>query len=799
MHIRIFFSIIFILNFFSNFSQTQNSIIDFNGFFNFKYDLSSDKIYLKIDELEKDFLYVSSLATGLGSNDIGLDRGQLGRERIVHFKRYGNKLLLIEPNQFYRANTKNEAERKSVEEAFAKSVIFGFEIINNKEGIYTIDFTPFLMQDTHGVSKRLKNLNQGSYKLDLLKSAINIERTKAFPKNVEFESILTFVGEAEGDLIVSVSPDPSIFSVNQHHSFIELPDNNFKPRVFDPRSGGIMLSFMDYASPVQDPILKKFVIRHRLEKKTPDLILSEAVKPIIYYLDSGTPEPVRSALLDGARWWNEAFEEIGFKNAFQVKMLPENADPMDCRFNVIQWVHRSTRGWSYGASVVDPRTGEIIKGHVSLGSLRIRQDFLIAQALINKSYENENNYKPMLEMALSRIRQLSAHEVGHTLGFAHNFASSVNNRNSVMDYPHPLIKLKNNKIDLSDAYDIGIGDWDKVTVAYSYSVFNKNNETLELNNIIQSANEKGLQFITDSDARSPSGSHVNAHLWDNGKSVSEGLNDILKIRNIAIDNFSEYNIKKGDPYTMLEDLFVPLYFMHRYQTEAVVKLIGGMDYNYAIRGDSQIIVKDLDFEVQEEALNSLLKSLNAKVLAIPKRLLKLFPPRAYGYSRTRESFKSMTGVSFDPFSAASTASEFTISLLLNPERLNRIIIQNSVDNTKLSLNYLFNSLISNTLETKHNETYLDDIQHVINTNVLINILNLSQSDDLFFKARMELDITIKSLIKKLKKFKNLNYNQHQYLKIIEDFYKNPNDYKNQISPKIPDGSPIGDHSCNYNR
>ena len=799
MHIRIFFSIIFILNFFSNFSQTQNSIIDFNGFFNFKYDLSSDKIYLKIDELEKDFLYVSSLATGLGSNDIGLDRGQLGRERIVHFKRYGNKLLLIEPNQFYRANTKNEAERKSVEEAFAKSVIFGFEIINNKEGIYTIDFTPFLMQDTHGVSKRLKNLNQGSYKLDLLKSAINIERTKAFPKNVEFESILTFVGEAEGDLIVSVSPDPSIFSVNQHHSFIELPDNNFKPRVFDPRSGGIMLSFMDYASPVQDPILKKFVIRHRLEKKTPDLKLSEAVKPIIYYLDSGTPEPVRSALLDGARWWNEAFEEIGFKNAFQVKMLPENADPMDCRFNVIQWVHRSTRGWSYGASVVDPRTGEIIKGHVSLGSLRIRQDFLIAQALINKSYENENNYKPMLEMALSRIRQLSAHEVGHTLGFAHNFASSVNNRNSVMDYPHPLIKLKNNKIDLSDAYDIGIGDWDKVTVAYSYSVFNKNNETLELNNIIQSANEKGLQFITDSDARSPSGSHVNAHLWDNGKSVSEGLNDILKIRNIAIDNFSEYNIKKGDPYTMLEDLFVPLYFMHRYQTEAVVKLIGGMDYNYAIRRDSQIIVKDLDFEVQEEALNSLLKSLNAKVLAIPKRLLKLFPPRAYGYSRTRESFKSMTGVSFDPFSAASTASEFTISLLLNPERLNRIIIQNSVDNTKLSLNYLFNSLISNTLETKHNETYLDDIQHVINTNVLINILNLSQSDDLFFKARMELDITIKSLIKKLKKFKNLNSNQNQYLKIIEDFYKNPNDYKNQISPKIPDGSPIGDHSCNYNR
>ena len=798
MQIKYFFSIIFCLKLISNFAQVEDNYAKYEGFFNFQYEQKEDKIYLDIDELEKDFLYVSSLATGLGSNDIGLDRGQLGRERIVHFKKYGNKLFLMEPNLYFRANTLNDSEKKSVEEAFAKSVIYSFEIIKFDGKSYKIDFTPFLMQDTHGVSNRLENLDQGIYNLDLSKSAIEIKRTKAFPKNVEFESILTFKGEPKGNLIVSVSPDPYIFTVNQHHSFVELPDSNYKPRKFDPRSGGIMLSFMDYASAVQDPILKKFIIRHRLEKKNPNLKSSEAVKPIVYYLDPGTPEPVRSALLDGARWWNEAFEEIGFKNAFQVKILPQDADPMDCRYNVIQWVHRSTRGWSYGASVVDPRSGEIIKGHVSLGSLRIRQDFLIAQALINKSYENEENYKPMLEMALSRIRQLSAHEVGHTLGFAHNFASSVNNRSSVMDYPHPLIRVKENEIDLSDAYANGIGDWDKVTVAYSYSDFDGKNENMELKNILENANNEGFQFITDSDARATSGSHVNAHLWDNGESISEGLDQILKIRNIAINNFSKFNIKKGDPYTMLEDLFVPLYFMHRYQTEAAVKLIGGMDYNYAVRGDNQIIVKDLDFSDQDQALSSVLKSLDAKVLAIPKRLLKLFPPRAYGFNRTRESFKSKTGVSFDPFSAASTASDFSISLLLDEQRINRITVQSSVDNTKLSLNYFFNSLINNTINKNYSDQYLSDIQHIINSNILIKLLNLSLEDNLFLKAKQEVDAAIESIQEKFKKSKKLNSNQKQYLKIIDYFYKNPIKYENKKSLKIPDGSPIGDLRCSHN-
>ena len=786
---------IFLLNAFIVSSQESNVKIQHDGFFNFTHDLQNDKIHLTVDKLNSEFLYVSSLSSGIGSNDIGLDRGQLGSSRIVKFIKFGNKLMLVQPNQKFKAISENYAETNSVEEAFAKSIIFGFEILKNIQDSYIIDLTPFLMQDTHRVSERLKNLKQGNYKVDLSRSAMEPKRTKAFPENVEFDAVLTFTGNPEGRLIRSVVPDASSVSVNQHHSFVKLPDDQFKPRTFDPRSGAFMTSYMDYASPIQEPITKRMVVRHRLSKKNPKLKKSDPDKPIIYYLDPGTPEPIRSALIEGASWWNEAFEEIGYRNAFQVKILPEDADPMDCRYNVIQWVHRSTRGWSYGSNVVDPRTGEIIKGHVSLGSLRIRQDFMIAQALIENPFPEDNNNSSMLEMALSRIRQLSAHEVGHTLGFAHNFASSANNRSSVMDYPHPLIELKNNKIDLSNAYDTGIGDWDKVTVAYSYSEIDEEDEKDLLNKILVDSQKKGLRFISDRDARAQDGSHAYAHLWDNGASATVGLNEILKIRSIAISKFSENNIREGEPYSKLEDLFVLLYFMHRYQAEATVKLIGGMDYNYAKRGDGQLIVEDLDSSIQQNALLSLLTSISAQNLTIPKKILKLLPPRAYGYPKTRESFGGKTGISFDPFSAASTATELVINLLLNPKRLNRIVIQNSLDQSKLSIDKVFDELIKHTFQKKHTDSYLNEIQNQINVVVLIHMLRLSTHKDAFSKTKYEAIIALKNIEDLSKKIKNKKNNFDQYLHIIKDFNKNPEIYQKSVSPKIPDGSPIGHFSC----
>jgi len=555
------------------------------------------------------------------------------------------------------------------------------------------------------------------------------------------------------------------------------------------------MSYMDYATPVQEQIRKRFVVRHRLEKKNPGAAKSEVVEPIIYYLDNGTPEPIRSALLDGAKWWNQAYEAAGFINGFQVKMLPDDADPLDCRYNVIQWVHRSTRGWSYGSSVTDPRTGEIIKGHVSLGSLRVRQDFLIAQALINKPFgERDDNYQPMLNMALARIRQLGAHEVGHTLGFTHNFAASTNGRASVMDYPHPLITTNGNEIDFSNAYDTKIGDWDKVTVAYSYSEFNNNaNEKEALNKILDKAKNDGLRFIADSDARPQGGAHALAHLWDNGKTASEGLKDVLKVRATAISNFSKENIRSNEPYSVLEDVFVPLYFFHRYQTEGATKVIGGLDYNYAVKGDGQFTTKAVDVNTQRETLNTVLKTIDAEVLAIPKNKLDLFPPRAFTYGRSRESFKGKTGIGFDALSVTATASDMTLSLLLHPERANRLIQQKSLDNNQLGLDEVLQILINESFKIIQKNSYLNEVQQMVNENVLKYIMNLAVNDNAYFQVNAIANKTIQTIFEGLD---NSVYS-NQYKRLIKRFKEKPEEFKLESSPKIPDGSPIGSDICSY--
>ncbi|MEZ2414135.1 zinc-dependent metalloprotease [Muriicola sp. E247] len=782
------------LSMFTTLGQITEKLKDFKkyeGFFPFYHDPSSDKVYMEVKDLEKEFLYVYSLSSGIGSNDIGLDRGQLGNEQVVYFKKAGNKLLLIQPNLRFRALTENELEKKSVEQAFAKSILFGFKIEEEKDGTYFIDLTDFLMQDAHGVSERLKRSKQGNYSLDKSKSAFDLERTRAFPNNVEFDLMLTFKGTPAGNYIRSVTPNPELVTVSQHHSFIALPDTGFDMREFDPRSGSYPFSYYDYATPVEESLIKRYVTRHRLEKKDPSAALSEAVEPIVYYLDNGTPEPVRSALLEGGRWWNQAFEAIGYKDAFQLKMLPDDADPLDVRYNVIQWVHRSTRGWSYGSSITDPRTGEIIKGHVSLGSLRIRQDFLIAQALMDKPFaERDDNDEAMLNMALARIRQLSAHEIGHTLGFAHNFAASTNNRASVMDYPHPYISLKNGMIDFSEAYDTGIGEWDKVTVAYSYSDFPENtNEREALAAILQESHQQGLRYISDRDARPLGSAHILGHLWDNGGSASEELNRLLELREVAIDNFSIDNIRSGEPNSVLEDVFVPLYFLHRYQIEAAVKSIGGLNYNYAVKGDGQVVVESLSSKEQKEALKSALKTLDASVIAIPEEKLTLFPPRAIGHARTRESINGKTGVSFDALSAAETAADMSLSLLFHPERASRLIQQKGLESSQLGLDELFQSVIDETINKTHKDGYLNTVQKSINYRVLMHLMNLAAHEDVHPQVNALANASLTELQMRLRS--SSDPDAREMVRRITFFNENRDDFKVISSPEIPDGSPIG--------
>ncbi len=778
---------------FSQFFKDQKGITKYDGYISFYYDANEDKVYLEIDKLDHEFLYARSLSEGIGSNDIGLDRGQLGDGVIVKFQKAGNKLLLIQGNQRYRAITNNDDERKSIEEAFAKSVLYGFIIKKQKNGTYLVDATDFFIRDAHGVGNRLEELNQGKYNLDKTRSAFNLERTKAFPKNVEFDVLLTFTGNPKGDQILSVAPDASSVTVHQHHSFVELPDNNYKPRAYDARSGSYPMSYLDYATPVNQSIVKRFIYRHRLEKKHPLAAISEAKAPIIYYLDQGAPEPVRSALLEGARWWNQAFEAIGYKDAFQVKMLPTDADPLDLRYNVIQWVHRSTRGWSYGGSISDPRTGEIIKGHVSLGSLRIRQDFLIAQALQAPYANNDVDDDFALQMALARIRQLAAHEVGHTLGFAHNFAASTNDRASVMDYPHPKLSIKNGTIDFSKTYATGIGVWDKVTVAYAYQVFDKDEKT-QLDKTLNDAFTSGLRYISDQDARPPGGAHAYGHLWDNGSDLSDELTNILAIRKKAIENFSADNIKSSEPYSVLEDVFVPLYFFHRYQTEAVAKLIGGLDYNYAVKGDKQIIVKRIDGKTERKALKTLLKTIDVQTIGIPEHILDLFPPRAMGYDRSRESFTSKSGVAFDPFGGVATASEMTLTLLLHPERATRMVQHKSLDESQLGLVEVLGAVVQNSFKKTHKDNYYQELQNIVNDQVLNQLFQLAGNKDTYKQVNAIANYKLNELLTWLKSKKS-NGVQKIYdielIKRIENFKKNPSKYEKRSAPKIPDGSPIG--------
>src|SRR5215217_4675258 len=515
-----------------------------SGFFPFYWDAKAGKIWLEIDKWNTEFLYVESLPAGIGSNDIGLDRGQLGNSAIVRFDRTGPRVLLVAPNYGFRATTNNPDERLAVRDAFAESTLWGFEVTAEEGNRVLVDATNFYLRDVHQVTNTLQRGQQGTYKLEPSRSAFYLPNTKNFPQNTEVETTLTFVGESPGQYVRQVVPVPEAITVRERHSFEQLPSAGFKPRVFDPRSGYFGIEYMDFATPIEEPITKRFIARHRLEKKDPAARVSEAVEPIVYYVDRGAPEPVRSTLVEGARWWNQAFEAVGYKDAFRVEIMPAHVDPMDVRYNVIQWVHRATRGWSYGSSLVDPRTGEIIQGRVSLGSLRDRQDFLIAEGLL-APYNNTRTASPkLLEMVLARLRQLAAHEVGHTLGLQHNYAASPVSRSSVMDYPAPRAKLGADGLpDLSDAYATGIGEWDKVTIAYGYQDFPAGtNEAQALDTTLSDAFARGLMYLTDQDARPPSSASSVAHLWDNGTNAIDELGNVMKVRAAALRRFGENNI-----------------------------------------------------------------------------------------------------------------------------------------------------------------------------------------------------------------------------------------------------------------
>lgn len=768
----------------------------FEGFVDLYWDADTGRILIDVEDLDTPFIYQSSLARGVGSNDLGLDRGQLGNTRVVRFVRSGPQILLIEDNLSYRAQSENADERQAIKESFARSVIWGFEDLDSSGDRIVIDATPFIVRDAHGIAARLADTGEGAYSMDASRSAIYLPRTKSFPDNSEAEAMVTFVGQPTGAFLPTVVPDAEALTVHVHHSFIRLPDAGYEPLAYDPRSGVIGMrwdsgGFADYATKIGDDLTTDYGRRHRLKKKDPTAELSEAVEPIVYYLDRGAPEPVRSALLDGARWWSEAFEAAGYKDAYQVRLLPENADPMDVRYNVIQWVHRSTRGWSYGDSIIDPRTGEILKGHVSLGSLRVRQDYLIAEGLL-APYDGDSLPGEMLEMSLARIRQLSAHEVGHTIGFEHNFAASSQDRASVMDYPVPLIKIRDdNTLDLSDAYDDKIGSWDKRTVLYAYQDFpdGVDDDAARLK-IMEETIATGFKYVADGNSRSSAAAHPDGNLWDNGEDVILELQHLLRVREIALANFSEQTIRMHRPLATIEEVLVPIYLLHRFQIEAVAKLIGGQHFNYNLRGDGQALPRAVSSPRQRAALEALLATLEAETLELPAGLANLIPPRPPGNLKSRETFSGATGSVFDAKSPAASAVAMTLDVLLEPSRLARVSQSDA-----LTLSEITESLLKSTWYRKPSGGVRGAIERQTSLQTMYALLRLafnhSADPDVRATAMAALDDLDTWLTRQSPRsdLTNAHYRFAQFeLRRLKD---DPTGIERIAPIVVPPGSPIG--------
>jgi hypothetical protein len=795
VQITIFFLFSIHFSFAQNLDLSKMSKKD--GFIPFYLDEEKGKIYLEINQLEWEFLYVNSLTAGIGSNDIGLDRGQLGDTRIVEFRRSGNKLFLVHKNYDFRAFSDNPSEVQSVKDAFAESIIWGFEIAQKDGDKLIVDATNFYLQDVHGVGETLTRSRQGNFRADASRSGLYFPMTKNFPKNTEVEMTITLTGQATGGNLRSVTPSPDAVTVRQRHSFIELPDDKYQPREFDPRAGYGSISYMDFTTPISEPIMKRFISRHRLEKKDPNAAMSEAVEPIVYYLDRGTPEPVASALIEGGNWWNQAFEAAGFIDAFRVEIAPEGMDLMDVRYNVIQWVHRSTRGWSYGASVRDPRTGEIMKGHVSLGSLRVRQDFLIAQGLLQPFEDGSPANPKMLELAVARLKQLSAHEIGHTIGLAHSYATSANNRSSVMDYPYPLItENSSGELDLSNAYDDKIGDWDKWAIKYGYAITPKGqDEATFLKKTLEDTYEAGHQFITDSDSRDPSGAHPTSHLWDNGTSASEELVRMLKLRENRMKTFGLNAIPEGQPTALLEEVFVPLYLMHRFQIEATSKALGGVDYRYKVKGDNQPDHGWAHSEEQEAALQALLKTISPDELVVPDHILKLIPPRPFGYGRNRETFVSRVSPIFDPIAPAETIVDLTFNFMLDGARVSRIYLQHLQQNNLFGLNEMLTSVEKQVFTNIKSEDITLEISLMTQSKYVDHLIALARNADVSNTIRAIARGRLRNItgIKLSSTLTNEALYQHFiYLSDkINTFLTLPEELIVQETLKAPDGSPIG--------
>ena len=692
---------------------------EMEGFFDLYWDDDTGSLYWEFSELGREFLYQISMGSGLGSNPVGIDRGQLRGTHVLRAERIGPRVLLVEPNYRFQAQSDNDIEVQAVRDAFAPSVHWGFDVAAETGDRVLVDATAFFLRDARGVINQIAGRGQGRFQLERSRSAIYLPNTKSFPENTEVESLLTFTSDDPGGLVQGVAANGGAVSLRQHHSFIQLPDSDYEPRIADPRVGVNGPTVYDYATPIDEDLRIRWVARHRLERQNPGTDPSPAVEPIVYYVDPGTPEPIRSALVEGASWWADAFEAAGFTDGYRVEILPPGVDPQDIRYNMIHWTHRRTRGYSYGNTVIDPRSGEIIRGVVNLGSLRLRQDYLMGSGMVapfaggTASAEGGGYFdfleqdtggayyeacefaaapvfeylaqvaenSDAVEMALARVRQLSAHEVGHTLGFPHNYMASAYGRESVMDYPAPLVEIDDDgNLDLSNAYVPRIGEYDKLSTNWLYREFPAGtDEEAALREIAQQGIEDGLIYMGHSNNNFIGAGHQYASVWDNGSNLVDHLKHEIRVREIGLSRFGTDMIRTGEPISNLEFVLLPLYMHHRFQLRSAAQSLGGADYRYAVKGDGQTPQTIIPGSEQRDALETLLSTLTVEFLALDEDIVSMIPPAAFRHGEG-EAFPGHTELIFDPLAVAEAAAAFTVGEILHPQRMARLVVFGSLGN-----------------------------------------------------------------------------------------------------------------------
>ncbi len=635
-------------------------------------DAAKGRVMLTIPALDTDVLYYTSLASGGGSVELPLDRGIMD-SAVVRFRRVGNRIVVEEQNLAFRSLTGDAAHKAGVAASFPTATLASLAIESEAGGKIVVDATPMILRDAVGIEAIMRRMNQGNYRFDAGRSAVVM--AKAFPLNSEVEISANFTAETPGPLVRGVAPSAETLTLRLHHSFIKAP-TGYTPRVADPRIGVSTLRFKDFSAPFSNGIDTEWVTRWRLEKKDPNSALSEPVKPITVYFDLAIPAPVRHAMKQGLLWWNKAYEAAGFKNAIVALDAPADMDPQDIRYNFMQWINRDERGFSSGGPYRDPRTGEILGAKVRMDSHRIRTvaNYFDAYAgglpkdgsgvtvadpsLVNGTFDAMP--KGQRDMVLLRQALLTAHEYGHALGFGHNFASSLNNRASVMEYPTPRVKIVKGRLDLSESFQKEIGAYDTMMVRYSYTPLK--DEAAGLNAIIADMRRQGLIYVPETDPR---------WTWyDDRATPAEGLGEALAARRIMLATYGPDNVLlPGEPVGELGNLRLWMaYLHHRYQVESAVKYIGGLYTDIKVKGEPGPATSAIPARLQRDTLGQLLAALSPAELALPEKLLAELTPDP---GRNLEDLSD--DPVFDQLRAARIAAALVVEPLLAPDRAARLV------------------------------------------------------------------------------------------------------------------------------